>query len=182
MTTLHPERAANRVVGLTELLAAREQRRDRQQAWLARHPATLVVLTPLAPGALKDSPLTRRIFNLGWQALRNEQRRQGWHCLRAEALGLPAGGEGFISLQAAAPQVKQCCIRLEETHPAGRLWDIDVLDAQGRILSRDDCGLPARRCLLCDQPARLCARQRRHDVGQLLAAMEETLNAAIAAR
>ncbi|SQJ15824.1 2'-(5''-triphosphoribosyl)-3'-dephospho-CoA:apo-citrate lyase [Serratia rubidaea] len=182
MTILPPEQAANRAVGLTELLAARERRRDRQQAWLTRHPATLVVLTSLAPGALKDSPLTRRIFNLGWQALRAEQRRQGWRCLRAEVQGLPSGGEGFLSLQAAARQVKQCCIRLEDMHPAGRLWDIDVLDAQGRILSRDDGGLPARRCLLCDRPARLCARQRRHDVERLLAAMEETLNAALAAR
>ncbi|SVK53048.1 2'-(5''-triphosphoribosyl)-3'-dephospho-CoA:apo-citrate lyase [Acinetobacter baumannii] len=56
-----------------------------------------------------------------------------------------------------------------------------MLDAQGRILSRRDIGLPARRCLLCGQPAKICARQRRHGSEQLLQEMERMFNDAISA-
>lgn len=72
-------------------------------------------------------------------------------------------------------------MQLEVSRPIGRLWDIDVLDAQGRILSRLDIGLPARRCLLCRQPAKICARQRRHGSEQLLQEMERMFNDAISA-
>ncbi|MEA7571641.1 citrate lyase holo-[acyl-carrier protein] synthase, partial [Salmonella enterica subsp. enterica serovar Virginia] len=42
-------------------------------------------------------------------------------------------------------------IALEQRYPLGRLWDIDVLTAEGEILSRRHFALPARRCLLCGQ-------------------------------
>ena len=69
MASVLPELAANRAVSLPELLTSRECRQARQQAWLAQHQSTLLVLTLVVPGAVKDSALTRNIFNLGWQAL-----------------------------------------------------------------------------------------------------------------
>ncbi|MFC0227998.1 citrate lyase holo-[acyl-carrier protein] synthase [Serratia aquatilis] len=179
MQHIDPELAASRAVSLPELLSSRECRQARQQAWLARHPTTLLVLTLVVPGAVKDSPLTRQIFNLGWHALQQMHRQQGWHCLQAETIALPTGCEGFLSLQAEAHQVKDAAIQLEIGQPLGRLWDIDVLTPQGHILSRHEIGLPERRCLLCAQPAKLCARQRSHSTEQLLGEMERMLNAAL---
>ncbi|MNG89634.1 Apo-citrate lyase phosphoribosyl-dephospho-CoA transferase [compost metagenome] len=182
MAYVAPELAANRAVSLPELLTSRDCRQARQQAWLARHQSTLLVLTLVVPGARKDSALTRNIFNLGWQALQQLRREQGWRCLQAETLALATGCEGFLALQADARRVKDCAMQLEVQQPIGRLWDIDVLDAQGRILSRRDLGLAERRCLLCGQPAKVCARQRRHGSEQLLQQMERMLNDALSAR
>ncbi|VXC89775.1 apo-citrate lyase phosphoribosyl-dephospho-CoA transferase [Enterobacterales bacterium 8AC] len=179
MSSIAPELATSRAVSLPELLSSRECRQARQQAWLARHHSTLLVFTLVAPGAVKDSPLTRRIFNLGWQALRQLSHQQGWLCLQAEALALPTGCEGYLALQADAQTVKEAAVQLEVQQPIGRLWDIDVLAPQGHILSRRDIGQPERRCLLCAQPAKLCARQRSHSTEQLLDEMERRLNAAL---
>lgn len=179
MSLIAPELAASRAVSLPELLSSRECRQARQQAWLARHSTTLLVLTLVVPGAVKDSPMTRQIFNLGWQALQQMCRQQGWPCLQSEALALPTGCEGYLALQADARRVKDAAIQLELQQPIGRLWDIDVLTPQGQILSRRELGLPERSCLLCGQPAKVCARQRSHSTEQLLNVMARMLNDAL---
>lgn len=182
MAYISPELATSHAVSLPELLSSRECRQARQQAWLARHPsATLVVLTLVVPGAVKDSPMTRRVFNLGRQALQQMYRQQGWLCLQQKTLALPTGCEGYLALQADARAVKKAAIQLEIQQPIGRLWDIDVLTPQGQILSRRDLGLPERHCLLCDRPAKICARQQSHSTEQLLNAMERMLDDAIPA-
>ncbi|CAI0725284.1 MULTISPECIES: citrate lyase holo-[acyl-carrier protein] synthase [Serratia] len=181
MAEVDPRLAANRAVSLPALLASRECRQARQQAWLARHSCTLLVLTLVVPGPIKDSALTRGIFNLGWRALRRLLAEQGWPCLQAETLALSTGCEGYLALPVDALRVKDCAMQLEVRRPIGRLWDIDVLDSQGRILSRRDIGLPERRCLLCSRPAKLCARQRRHGGDELLNEMERMLNDALSA-
>lgn len=102
--------------------------------------------------------------------------------MHTETLALSTGCEGFMALHADAQRVKDCAIQLEVQQPIGRLWDIDVLDTQGRILSRRSLGLAERRCLLCSQPAKICARQRRHSSDELLQEMERMLNDALATR
>jgi holo-ACP synthase len=181
MAAVDPRLAANRAVSLPALLASRECRQARQQAWLARHSCTLLVLTLVAPGPVKDSALTRGVFNLGWRALQRLLAEQGWRCLQAETLALSTGCEGYLALPVDALRVKDCAMQLEARQPIGRLWDIDVINPQGRILSRRDVGLPARRCLLCGQPARICARQRRHGSDELLSEMARMLDDALSA-
>lgn len=182
MQAVTPELAANRIIELPELLISRERRQVQQQAWLARHQSTLLMLTLVVPGAVKDSALTRRIFNLGWQVLQHQCQRQGWRCAQEKVLTLPTGCEGYLALQADAEEVKDCAMQLEVRQPIGRLWDIDVLAPQGCILSRRDIGLPERRCLLCTQPAKICARQRTHSSEALLGEMERMLNDALGAQ
>ena len=65
MAAVDPQLAAERAVSLPALLTSRECRRARQQAWLAQHECTLLVLTLVVPGPVKDSALTRGIFNPG---------------------------------------------------------------------------------------------------------------------
>ena len=58
-------------------------------------------------------------------------------------------------------------IELEDHHPLGRLWDLDVLAPEQGQLSRQDLGFPARQCLVCDEPAHACARSRRHPLARI---------------
>ncbi len=66
---LFPELATCHDVSIPELLASRDERQARQRAWLTRHATPLVSFTVVAPGPIKDSALTRRIFNHGVTAL-----------------------------------------------------------------------------------------------------------------
>lgn len=172
MLAISPLLAANRAVSLPELLTSRESRRARQRAWLARHHCTLISLTVVFPGAVKDTELSRKLFCLAWQALETLSQQRRWPWLAWWCLPMETGSEGLIALNVDAQAVKQATLQLEESQPLGRLWDIDVLDASGTILSRRDFDLPPRSCLICPQPANLCAREQKHSTAQLLKQME----------
>lgn len=180
MMTLLPDLATSHTVTLPELLLSRECRQSRQTAWLARHTCTLISFTVVAPGPVKDSPLTRRLFNAGIGALNQLAQRQAWTIREQLSLDLATGPEGLMAIAAPADVVKRATIDLEQTHTFGRLWDLDVLAPTGQILSRGDYQLPARRCLICQRPAVLCARERRHSVAQLIAHMEALVHDAAA--
>lgn len=159
-------------VTLTQVLQARDERAAIQQDLLHHHGGCLVCLTVNMPGPVKRCPAGDRIFSHGCEALYRDlpidygQVRRG-----------PAGCEGyFIILQDTAVVKMQTCT-LEDTHPLGRLWDIDVLSPTGIALSRRELGLPARRCLLCNCEAMLCARSRTHPITELLAEMGRRLSA-----
>ncbi len=60
--------------------------------------------------------------------------------------------------------LKKYSIDLEETHPLGRLIDIDVtLKGQTNSLSRGSL----RKCFLCDKPAFVCGKNRTHSLEEL---------------
>jgi holo-ACP synthase CitX len=56
---------------------------------------------------------------------------------------------------------------LEDTHPLGRLFDVDVIDKKGLPISRSTIGEAPRKCLLCDHEARYCMRNHSHTQEEL---------------
>jgi len=169
-------RLEDRAVTLTELLASRDARQARQHAWLQRHGVTLISFTVVAPGPVKDCDLTRRIFSHGLLALEALATRAAWPVNARASFALVTGPEALFAINAPAQAVKQATIALEQTHPLGRLWDIDVLTPHGDILTRRQFSLPPRACLICSRAAALCAREQTHTLAQLLAQMEALLN------
>ena len=163
---LLPEFASHHAVSIPELLVSRDERQARQHVWLKRHPVPLVSFTVVAPGPIKDSEVTRRIFNHGVTALRALAAKQGWQIQEQAALVSASGPEGMLSIAAPARDLKLATIELEHSHPLGRLWGIDVRDYS----------LPPRRCLLCEQSAAVCARGKTHQLTDLLNRMEALLN------
>lgn len=166
----------NRPLELQELLDSREYRSFRQKEWLAIYSSTLVSLTVVAPGAVKDSKLTRKLFNHCWQELMKVCENSEWEIKAQSTFELPTGAEGLIAISAPASIVKKTLLNLEETHPLGRLWDIDVINSDGRILSRTEFNYPPRNCLLCNNPASFCSRTRTHAIPDLIARMEAMLD------
>ena len=77
---------------------------------------------------------------------------------------------------ADAAQLKKRMCRIEESHFLGRIFDIDVYDGEGGQVSRSSLNLAERKCLLCGNDARICARSRVHSADELnekIAAMKE---------
>ncbi|POT54616.1 citrate lyase holo-[acyl-carrier protein] synthase [Citrobacter amalonaticus] len=177
MTLLPSRLASQQALSLDEVLLAREARQLQQQLWLARHATPLLSFSVLAPGAIKDSVLTRRIFNEGWQSLQQLISDMAWPLLAEQVSATPLGGYGLIALNVDALQLKLSLVALEERHPLGRLWDLDVIKKDGRPLSRQTFAAPPRRCLICERPASECARTRRHSTDTLLIRMEAQINA-----
>ena len=153
-----------RVVALDAVLAARDARVARQQAMLAQG-GVLLSLTLVAPGAVKRSPLLDAIFAAALAALRplvDDARA------RIEAVD-DSGHHALYLLDGEVRDWKTRMLALENRAPLSRLWDIDIIDRDGVAVSRRDLGLPPRRCLICDDDAKTCARERRHDIAALQA-------------
>lgn len=172
---LLPAKATGYAISLPDLLASRDERQSRQKIWLARHRTPLISFTVVAPGPVKDSELSIRIFNHGMKALHKLMEKAGW-TIREQAFNASGTGpEALFAIDAAAHDMKQALIELEHSHPLGRLWDFDILTAEGELLSRHDFALSARRCLVCERPAAECARGRTHPLSDLLSRMEALL-------
>ena len=75
---------------------------------------------------------------------------------------MPTGYEAYFITSMPALQAKRIACDIEENHPLGRLFDIDVLDSNMRPVSRTDINLAQRKCLICDNEARFCMRNHTH--------------------
>lgn len=160
-------------VGVPEVLAARDARVELQQA-LLRKGGSLVCFNVNIPGAVKNCPLSRSVFEAGDKAAREAL---GEALLERILWDKPTGFTGFYRADLDALELKRRMTALEQGSPLGRLWDLDVLGPAGPI-SRRDLGLPERACLLCGKPGAACARSRRHSPAELLAKMAEIAAAA----
>ena len=70
-----------------------------------------------------------------------------------------------------AKALKAFCVKIEEATSLGRLFDMDVLDADGNKLDRES----QRGCIVCGAPGRGCAAGRVHSVAELQAATSKIL-------
>ena len=154
-----------------KLLAAREARQELlSRALSAGRPATLFVSLNL-PGPDKSPPGATGLFRRAC-----EQIAETFHGSLLLAADRDALGHFALRVVDADPlAVKRLCIAIEESHPAGRLLDLDVYASETVQMGRASLGLPARRCLLCDQPAVDCMRTRRHAVADVIALAHELL-------
>lgn len=162
--------ASNRTVTLEEVLTSREARVARQREMLARG-GVVVSFTVNMPGPVKDTEDARTIFREGVAAFERAARDAGLAVQDRRELFLSTGPEGLFRCDADALAVKKAAVAVETTHPLGRLFDMDVLDASGAAVSRSVLGEPVRRCLVCGNAAAVCGRSRAHGVDALLAAI-----------
>ena len=80
-----------------------------------------------------------------------------------------------------AQALKRAAVEAENSMEAGRILDIDVLTSEGQ-LSRLGMGLPPRRCLVCGESAKVCARAGRHDPTELRELVIRIIKTAAAGR
>jgi holo-ACP synthase CitX len=202
-------------VTLEQLLESRDTRAQHQRDLLGKYPGrSLVSMTVQLPGNVKRSSLSLRIAGAGTEAV-----RMAFSPEYEELKDLDTGYEGFFVVPMAPLELKRLCCGIEDTHPLGRLLDLDVLasacdgvavkgnvpasarvgvamaeekwffgyrpekyfsSAEGKadavLFSREDIGLPPRKCLLCDRPARICMRERTHSTEELLQEIERIVN------
>lgn len=163
-------------VSLDALLSAKDNRAARQADWLTHYRKTVVSLTLVTPGEVKDSIRYRNSMRVALQACDQLLWRQGWSILDRQVLWLPTGPEAMWCVDYPASEVKALSAQLEQTHPLGRLWDIDVICPQQGPIGRKALGGAMRRCLLCDESAHACARSRRHSPEQVIARVEAMID------
>jgi holo-ACP synthase len=164
-------------VTLHQVLRNRERRVLLQSAALEAFGRPVISITLVNPGPVKDTPAARQVMDYALRALEALTADRGWSLLKREVRLDPTGPEALLVVNAGARELKQATVRLEEEHPLGRLWDLDVIDPLQGAITRSTLGLPARRCLLCGEDAHVCVRSRAHPLNELQRAIEEIIHA-----
>ena len=172
------------MVTLNELLASRDSRHAMQQKLLAEHSGkTLVCLTVVMPGSVKRNQQSLIVAHAAVEqmigsyelGIRNDELgvRNDELGVRNDELGVRFGGglierdletgyEAYLITDLPLLEAKRIAVQIEDSHPLGRLFDIDIIDKDGVPVSRDRVGSSPRRCLVCNREARYCMRMRWH--------------------
>lgn len=165
------------MVTLNELLASRDSRHAMQQQLLAEHSGkTLVCLTVVMPGSVKRNQQSLIVAHAAVEQMIGSYElgvRSDELGVRSDELGVRFGGclierdletgyEAYLITDLPLLEAKRIAVQIEDTHPLGRLFDIDIIDKDGVPVSRDRVGSSPRRCLVCNREARYCMRMRWH--------------------
>ncbi len=152
-------------ITLEMLLASRDARQARQRELMAANPeSTLVCLTVVMPGNIKRNEQSLTVAKAAVTAIKHEFEN-GLTYL--DERDLPTGYEAFLLVSCPPLEAKRLTCSIEESHPLGRLFDIDVFDKDGMAIQREAVGLQPRRCMLCENEARYCMRNRTHTQEEL---------------
>ena len=147
-----------REVTLMEMLEAREARVRAQDGLREQYGVPVISFTLNIAGPVKDSPLIRRAFRAG-----QEELKAGLWAARLETLWqgehlAPTGCEELYAVNGTAKEVKALCVSIEDGSSLGRLFDMDVLDSDGRKLDREEVGGGSRSCIVCGRPGKEIGR------------------------
>lgn len=194
------------MITLNELLASRDARHATQQKLLAEHSGkTLVCLTVVMPGSVKRNQQSLTAAHAAVEAMRKAfgiKENKGLSTLETLEtpenlvplenpeplaptlleLDLETGYEAYLITPMPLLEAKRIAVNIEDTHPLGRLFDIDIINADGVPVSRDAIGEKPRRCLVCDHEARYCMRMRWHTQEEIWAKINEMVDSYVEAR
>ena len=162
-----------KAVDLLAMLDAREQRASLEYALLSnlenKYQGCLLVMTMAIPGPIK----TNAKLDLAFENLLSEVKQilNTEHIVQEIKREKNTGLEYYALNYLAPYELKPLMVKIEEEHPLGRLFDLDIvfLNENNTVegTSRTELGLPVRHCFICDRSAKECGRSRRHSVKEL---------------
>ena len=164
-------------VSFEDVLAYREKRARRREELLSKYSLPLACFDLNIPGEYADFPWALRSFHDGLEAFTLALEAEGMGILYEERNAESLGCTADFSVSAAPDSLKALALRVEETHPLGRLFDIDVYEPGGMIY-RQYGGVDARPCLVCGKSGFLSARGCAHSPLELRFSAEKLMEGA----
>lgn len=170
---------------LSDVLEFRDKKAGIQEQMAKSIPGGIVVSLGMnIPGPVKCGPSIHRAFQEGREELEWILQESGTEIQKIVELEETAGyaavyltdGHSYdTESRKDALKIKERTVELEETHPLGRLFDIDVFDRGTQPLTRQMVGADRRKCLICGRDAKECGRNRTHTVRELQEAVFEII-------
>jgi len=158
------------MITLTDVLAGKEARYRRQQVFRERHSTPIISITINMPGPVKDTPILRRLRDYAVQEIKKRLPVIG-----IEQENLLTGPVALLAVAGDGRLIKTIGVGIEEGYPFARLLDIDVFEANGQLLSRQDEG-KSRGCFVCGGETVVCMREQKHTQSGVNLAVEKMLN------
>lgn len=162
-------------ITLDMLLESREKRWQLQRQLIQDNPGlTLVCLTVIMPGNVKRNAQSLVVAHAAVEAI---QRAFGQSIQWQREQDLSTGYEGYYLVDMSMIACKRLACEIEDNHPLGRLFDIDVINTHVEPVSRSVIGREGRKCLLCDHDARYCMRNHTHTRDELQQKIQQMIEA-----
>ena len=158
-------------IDLIQMLDCRERRTNVQNDLLRKYGRPVISFCMNIPGPIKTNTQIREAFLDGRRALIEALAEASIPVLQSCDIAEATGDEWIISIDADAARIKEITMEIENRHPLGRLFDMDVIDINGEKLSRPRF----RKCLICGKQAQECARARAHSVPEMQEAVMKML-------
>jgi len=146
-----------------ELRAARDRRVLKKWEFLTSGEGLCLVEFSLnIAGTIKVFPFARMAFREESRELTDRLSR--FSVLKTEVFEETSGDYAFFLLKSPAVSVKKFLVSIEESHPLGRLFNLDVCGPDGISVKRHDLGLLSRTCLVCGEAAHICTAKKAHSM------------------
>lgn len=162
-------------VTVVDMMNARENRVVIQRKMQELFATPLVSFTLNIPGAVKSSDRIYDTFLEGCKRIEETLEKEGYRYLAVKYRRKKTGFEYYQAIECNPLKLKKLMIEVEDKDELGRLFDIDVLDVNGKIISRTMLEKKERCCLLCEKNAHECSRNRTHSVDELIQRIEEIM-------
>ncbi len=159
----------DREVTLQEILNFRETKAMEQERLCHLYKDSVVIgLGMNIPGPIKRTPSVFHLFEDGMAKFEAIISQSGGVIKEKIIMNGHAGLAAVYSVTGTYAYVlKKKSISLENSHPCGRLFDIDIFNRYGSSIKREQIGFPKRKCLICNCDAKICGRSRAHSIQEL---------------
>lgn len=157
---------------LEEFLLMREKRVDIQNYIIEKYDNPILVLRANYPGEDKNAFVPKYIVEIIKEEILEIFNAQIIFIKKLESI---EGPTYIYSIKSIGKNIKKIAMEIEEFHILGRCVDIDVFDKDGYAFSRKDFGGEKRQCLLCEEMAFICGRNRTHTQKEVQEAIEKKL-------
>ena len=154
-------------VTLDQVLKCREERAERQRELIEKFSKPVVSFCMNIAGPIKTDNLIERAFRLGIRRLEGGLLSANARILIKDVLYRITGPEAMFCVDLSVRKLKEISTRIEDSNRLGRLFDIDIINTDYSKVERSELGLPERRCLICDNEAKICSSRRIHSVEEL---------------
>lgn len=159
-------------VSLTDMLTCRERRAETQNENLQNYNNPVLSFCMNIPGPIKTTPELFHVFQDGANHILHFLADHNYTIINQTEYHDKTGDELILCVDCPdVQQLKKAMTEIEETHPFGRLFDIDVINSNGEKLSR----AVFRKCFICNRQAQDCASSRRHSVEEMQMTIEKAL-------
>lgn len=147
-----------------DILLAREKRIEYQEKLLEKYKMTIIVIRVNYPGLNKNNDISKRISGV----IEKEICEILSTSIKYKTIMTTAEGPIVVMcIDKKARDIKLLALDIEEKHLLGRIVDIDVYDAKGLGISREDFGIGMRKCYICDEIAHNCVRSKKHSFDEV---------------
>lgn len=142
-------------------------RAELQQRWIAKHQLPLITLNTYLPQGMLKNPIGDQIFALAAELALAEINKLGGTIVKEKVFQPKCATEAmYVVAGLSANEIKKSMIKLETEHVLGAFFNFDVMNGEGKTISRKSCQLAARKCIICNRAASYCATYNKHSQAQ----------------